>query len=633
MTNPGIIHGRRLSKLFVWLLFLLLMLLPSGCGDENRSESSENIPVSDTEAASVALTIRWHDAPNQQDSALRWEAAVDCQASGIENVICTVYDASGNLLVTGDPWPCTAHTGRVEYIPAGRDRTFVVLAEDANSNIRYQGETSGITVNAGEVTQGVVVDAYLFIPTLTAPDDSAQVDPHTVLLEWETVQNADEYLVQVAEDIDFQSIVIDETTSAVSYAPTSLITSTQYFWKVSAVDPHTNIGAESEVRSFTTSDCAYSISPESSPFTDSGGTGSISVSADSGCAWNASEEADWIEITSGASGNGDGTVSYTVSANTGDARSAQITIAGQTHTVNQDPAGCSYTIAPASQTVDADGGAYDVTVTATHSGCTWSASEETGWIQIISGTSGNGDGTVSYTVSANTGDARSDQITIAGRTHTVNQDPAACSYTIAPTSQTVVAAGDTYDVTVTATHGGCDWTASADDISWISLSPTSGSGSGTVSCTVSANNDAARSEDITIAGQTHTVNQDPALPDLAITSGSPSVPNWVYRCYSMPVGGWTVRNQGDTASGSFSFGYYLSDDAIITSSDTLLYYNTNTGLDQDDQSSYGSRNVTIPCSTTPGNYYIGILVDRADAVTESDEDNNYVVSNQIEVRW
>jgi hypothetical protein len=326
------------------MIFLLLMLLLWGCRDEHRSGSSENVPVSDTETASTALTIRWHDTPDPQDSALMRAAALDCQAGGIENVICTVYDASGNRLASGDPWPCTAHSGRLEGIPVGPDRTFVVLAEDADGNVRYQGETSGISINAGEITQGVVVDTYRFIPTVTAPGNGAKVDPHTFSLEWEAVQNADQYLVQVAEDIDFQTMVIDETTPAISYTLATLAASTQYFWRVSAVDLHTNIGTASEVRSFTTSDCIYTISPESRPFSVSGGSGSISVSADSGCPWSASKDADWIQITSGTGGNGNGTLSYTVSANTGAARSARITIAGQTHTVNQDSDAATTTV-------------------------------------------------------------------------------------------------------------------------------------------------------------------------------------------------------------------------------------------------------------------------------------------------
>jgi hypothetical protein len=84
--------------------------------------------------------------------------------------------------------------------------------------------------------------------------------------------------------------------------------------------------------------CTYSISPTSGDFTSSGGTGSITVTATSGCSWTASESVDWIAITSGSSGSGNGTVSYTVTANTGtSSRSATITVVGWNHTVTQQP--------------------------------------------------------------------------------------------------------------------------------------------------------------------------------------------------------------------------------------------------------------------------------------------------------
>ena len=385
---------------------------------------------------------------------------MDCAAGGVAQVVCEVYDAEGNWLVTGGPWPCEAGSGRVEGILPGQDRIFVVLAEDEFGNVRYQGETTGVSIEAGEITQGVVIDAYLFIPTLSAPENGAQdVDPSAVSLEWETVENADEYLVQVATDFDFETIIINETTPAAVYAPSTLEPLTEYFWKICAVDMYTNTGADSEVRSFVTSDCAYTISPAIQSVSWEGETYAVAVTAThSDCEWSTSESYDWISL-SPTSGSGSATVQVTVSANAGEARSATITIAGQPHTINQDPAGCSYTIAPISRSVDNEGETYSVTVTATHSECDWSASENYDWISLSPG-SGSGNGTVRVTVLANTGAARSATITIAGQNHTINQDPAGCSYTIAPTIQSVNYEGETYNVTVTATHSECDWSAS-----------------------------------------------------------------------------------------------------------------------------------------------------------------------------
>lgn len=89
--------------------------------------------------------------------------------------------------------------------------------------------------------------------------------------------------------------------------------------------------------------CSYSINPTNQSFSSSGGTGTVNVSAGSGCNWTASSNAAWITINSGSSGSGNGPVGYSVAANSGQARTGTITIAGQTFTVNQSGAttGCS----------------------------------------------------------------------------------------------------------------------------------------------------------------------------------------------------------------------------------------------------------------------------------------------------
>lgn len=83
------------------------------------------------------------------------------------------------------------------------------------------------------------------------------------------------------------------------------------------------------------SSCAYTVSPSSGTFTSSGGTNTISVAASSAtCAWTSSESLSWVSLFP-TSGTGDGTITVTVTANTGGARTGSMTIAGQTYTVNQ----------------------------------------------------------------------------------------------------------------------------------------------------------------------------------------------------------------------------------------------------------------------------------------------------------
>jgi len=88
-----------------------------------------------------------------------------------------------------------------------------------------------------------------------------------------------------------------------------------------------------------TQTCTYSISPTSKTFTFSGGTGSVTVTAPTGCTWNSTSYDAWITIISGSSGNGNGTLNYSVSSNSStSSRTGNMTIADKTFTVTQDGA-------------------------------------------------------------------------------------------------------------------------------------------------------------------------------------------------------------------------------------------------------------------------------------------------------
>jgi Zn-dependent metalloprotease len=82
--------------------------------------------------------------------------------------------------------------------------------------------------------------------------------------------------------------------------------------------------------------CTFSISPTSASQPAGGGTGSVTVTATAGCTWSAVSNATFITITSGSTGTGNGTVNYSVAANTGStSRTGTMTIAGLTFTVTQ----------------------------------------------------------------------------------------------------------------------------------------------------------------------------------------------------------------------------------------------------------------------------------------------------------
>jgi hypothetical protein len=83
--------------------------------------------------------------------------------------------------------------------------------------------------------------------------------------------------------------------------------------------------------------CNFTISPTTKNFLVSGGTGTVTVTADDqNCARTATTNVSWITITQGASGTGSGTVKYTVAPNTTRSkRTGQVNIEGRIHTVTQ----------------------------------------------------------------------------------------------------------------------------------------------------------------------------------------------------------------------------------------------------------------------------------------------------------
>ncbi|MFN0121448.1 MAG: PQQ-dependent sugar dehydrogenase [Blastocatellia bacterium] len=83
--------------------------------------------------------------------------------------------------------------------------------------------------------------------------------------------------------------------------------------------------------------------------------------------------------------------------------------------------GCSITVAPASRGFGVTGGAGTISVTA-DAGCDWQVSGVPAWITIVSGASGTGSGTVSYTVAANPDlQPRAATMFIGGRAVTMTQ--------------------------------------------------------------------------------------------------------------------------------------------------------------------------------------------------------------------
>lgn len=270
--------------------------------------------------------------------------------------------------------------------------------------------------------------------------------------------------------------------------------------------------------------CTYAIAPSSAAIDDSGGSGSFAVTAPEGCTWTARSGATWVQVTGGAEGTGNGTVSYRVMENNESAsRSTTIAVADQTFRITQsrEPAVCEYSVAPVEFAPCMPAGTLSAQVT-TRADCTWTAASSVPWLTITNGRSGRGSGQVTFTFTANYDAPRSGVVMVRwsaptqGQNVRVNQ--AGCRYAVSQASFAFAAAGGSAAFNVVqqsdptecggATQDRCIWTATSS-VPWITIAGSMPrAGDDTVNFTVAPNGTgAARAGAITVRDKTIQVTQ------------------------------------------------------------------------------------------------------------------------------
>ena len=317
---------------------------------------------------------------------------------------------------------------------------------------------------------------------------------------------------------------------------------------------------------------AVTISVETKTVQKSGGGGTITVTGTD--AWTAVADASWITIKSGASGNGDGKVMFTVGENaTADTRIGHINITGgNVYTITQY--GYTGSISPTSTTCDLAGASGTIAVTV-DAGVSWSATPNVDWI-TVSPTSGRSVGTVTYTVAAYNGVvSRTGSITIAGQTFAVTQT--GVDVNIEPKRTKVGADADIVQVSVTALAA-TKWEVSSD-ATWISiLDKEQGYGDYEVSLIVNANPSfARRTGTVAIGTATLTVVQDGKEtadlaidPETAMASASGAYAN--IAVYATPDAPWTAQSltswltisQGQEGAGNGNIKYVVSPNPTLS---------------------------------------------------------------------
>lgn len=136
----------------------------------------------------------------------------------------------------------------VTSLPTGLTAVFsqdTVSDSDTNITITFSGTTNlaignypiNVVATSASLTKTVplqlnIYDTSFSEVVLTAPADGMIDVSKDVLLEWDPDISSTEYEVEIATDVSFASIIETATVSVNTYAPSSLLNDTQYFWRV-----------------------------------------------------------------------------------------------------------------------------------------------------------------------------------------------------------------------------------------------------------------------------------------------------------------------------------------------------------------------------------------------------------------
>ncbi|MEX2660378.1 MAG: IPT/TIG domain-containing protein, partial [Vicinamibacterales bacterium] len=249
------------------------------------------------------------------------------------------------------------------------------------------------------------------------------------------------------------------------------------------------------------------------------------------------------------------TVSVTTNAGTGSLAN------GFTYT-------CGFTLSPASAAAPVGGATGSTVTVTTPAGCAWTAVSNDSFITVTAGATGDGNGTVTYSVAAMPGtlQGRAGTITIGDRTFTVTQgtpptmtlDRTSLNFGAATTGQAFTHQTQPQIVRLTQSHAGAvTWTATSNR-AWLTVSPSSGTGAAILSVGVTFHTSAP-------TGSTDTGSITLTFSGAANNPGPVTVNLQTYvGATSPPVGAFELPDDGATGiSGSIAVTGWALDDLDV----------------------------------------------------------------------
>ncbi|HEY6065093.1 MAG TPA: hypothetical protein VIY96_02995 [Thermoanaerobaculia bacterium] len=184
------------------------------------------------------------------------------------------------------------------------------------------------------------VQVLFSAPSLGITNASAQAVPLTgdTGYFWFFSANNVELVVKVVDGRAFNGFywVFYGALSNVAYTVT--VTDTQTGAVKTYSNPAGTLASVADTAAFTGAPtCTYTVSPASpASFGAAGGSGTVTVATQAGCTWAAVTNSPFITITSGSSGAGNGSTTFSVAANPGGtSRTGSLTVAGELVSISQ----------------------------------------------------------------------------------------------------------------------------------------------------------------------------------------------------------------------------------------------------------------------------------------------------------
>lgn len=151
---------------FALYIFLILFSACDGGSGTSDKASSGTSDEASSDTGSIAFSLVWEEAASNSGVRLAQAQAAQspsgdvCVDYGIDTISATVYNSS-DTEVGSRVWPCSAHQGTISGVRTGSGMRIVV--EGIVSDIvLWRGETTGITVTAGQTTNaGIIIMDYI----------------------------------------------------------------------------------------------------------------------------------------------------------------------------------------------------------------------------------------------------------------------------------------------------------------------------------------------------------------------------------------------------------------------------------------------------------------------------------------